>query len=126
METRNPVGWFEIYVSDMARARAFYEAVLQTRFTPLSVEGADYEMLMFDGEPDRAGATGALMRHPMRKPSAEGTLIYFSCLDCAVEAQRAAENGGTIHLPKQSIAPYGFMAIVGDSEGNAIGLHSMS
>lgn len=27
MENRNVVGWFEIYVSDMARARAFYEAV---------------------------------------------------------------------------------------------------
>ena len=25
---RNPVGWFEIYVTDMARARAFYEAAL--------------------------------------------------------------------------------------------------
>ncbi|MGD9759288.1 MAG: VOC family protein, partial [Comamonas sp.] len=24
----NPVGWFEIYVQDMSRARSFYEAVL--------------------------------------------------------------------------------------------------
>jgi uncharacterized protein len=25
----NPVGWFEIYVQDMPRAKAFYEAVFQ-------------------------------------------------------------------------------------------------
>ena len=28
--TRNPVGWFEIYVTDMARAKAFYETVFAT------------------------------------------------------------------------------------------------
>jgi predicted enzyme related to lactoylglutathione lyase len=28
-EKYNPVGWFEIPVTDMARAKAFYEAVLR-------------------------------------------------------------------------------------------------
>ena len=31
----NPVGWFEIYVQDMARARAFYEAMLGLRLERL-------------------------------------------------------------------------------------------
>ena len=26
--TTNPIVWFEIYVTDMARAKAFYESVL--------------------------------------------------------------------------------------------------
>ena len=30
--TPNPVRWFEIYVQDMDRAKAFCEAVLGTRF----------------------------------------------------------------------------------------------
>ena len=30
----NPVGWFEIYVTDMDRAKAFYGDVVQRDFTP--------------------------------------------------------------------------------------------
>ena len=37
----NPVGWFEIYVQDMQRAKAFYEAVQGYTLQPLSApEGA--------------------------------------------------------------------------------------
>ena len=31
----NPVGWFEIYVQDMPRAKAFYGAVLGVEFESL-------------------------------------------------------------------------------------------
>ena len=34
----NPVGWFEIYVQDMERAKAFYEAVPQRDKTRAQVE----------------------------------------------------------------------------------------
>lgn len=32
----NPVGWFEIYVHDMERARKFYEEVFQVRLEDMS------------------------------------------------------------------------------------------
>ena len=54
-----------------------------------------------------------------------GTIVYFSCADCAVEAARAAKNGGQIHKEKFSIGQYGFIVLVLDTEGNMIGLHSM-
>lgn len=122
----NPVGWFEIYVADMARAQRFYEAVFQRPLAPLAPPGADYEMLAFAMDGQGSGAAGALVRHPMKGPSDGGTLVYFSCTDCAVECALALQHGGTVHQPKHSIGPFGFIAIVGDSEGNVIGLHSVT
>jgi predicted enzyme related to lactoylglutathione lyase len=52
-------------------------------------------------------------------------LIYFSCADCAVEASRALASGGRIQKEKMAIGEYGFIALVLDTEGNMIGLHSM-
>jgi predicted enzyme related to lactoylglutathione lyase len=54
-----------------------------------------------------------------------GTMVYFSCDDCSVEAVRAAESGGRIFREKMAIGEHGFIAIVNDTEGNMIGLHSM-
>ena len=53
------------------------------------------------------------------------TLVYFSCEDCAVEASRVVDAGGQIHREKWSIGEYGFIALVVDTEGNKIGLHSL-
>jgi predicted enzyme related to lactoylglutathione lyase len=127
---RNPVGWFEIYVTDMARARAFYETVFQIRMQPMpnpdDMEGG-FEMLMFpcDMEHQAPGCGGTLCRMDGFTPGAGGTLIYFSCEDCGVEASRVAAAGGRVVREKFSIAPYGFIALISDTEDNMIGLHSM-
>ena len=42
-----------------------------------------------------------------------------------MEAARDAANGGQIVKPKMSIGEYGSIALVQDTEGNMIGLHSM-
>lgn len=42
-----------------------------------------------------------------------------------VQAARAVEAGGQIHKPKMSIGQYGYIALVVDTEGNMIGLHSL-
>ncbi len=127
---RNPVGWFEIYVSDMPRARSFYETMLNIQMLPLPNPdgmGAGFEMLMFpsDMENQAPGSGGTLCRMDGFKPGAGGTIIYFSCADCGVEASRAAAAGGQVFKQKFSIAPYGFIALIIDTEGNMIGLHSM-
>ena len=119
----NPIGWFEIYVQDMGRARAFYDAVFETRLERL--EGADIEMWAFPMEPDRPGAPGALVKMEGFPSGGNSTIVYFTCSDCAVEARRASESGGKIFKDKFSIGQYGFIALVFDTEGNMIGLHSM-
>ena len=121
----NPVGWFELYVSDMNRAKTFYEKVFNRPLSDLPIPGADYSMCTFAMDSQATGAAGALVLHPTMKPGTGGTLIYFSCMDCADEQQRVTQYGGLVHQPKHAIGEYGFIAIVGDSEGNTIGLHSM-
>jgi uncharacterized protein len=125
-----PIGWFEIYVEDMARAKAFYEATLNIQLehvTPPNTDG-NMEMCMFPDAMDQSkpGCSGALCKMDGCGPGGGGTLIYFVCEDCAVEAARAQANGGTIYKEKFSIGDYGHIAIVSDTEGNTIGLHSMS
>lgn len=119
----NPVGWFEIYVQDMARAKAFYEAVLAVQLTRL--ENPDLEMWAFPMQPEAYGAAGALVRMPGFASGDNSVLVYFSCADCAVEAGRVAAAGGRLHKAKMSIGQYGYIALVVDTEGNMFGLHSM-
>jgi predicted enzyme related to lactoylglutathione lyase len=120
---RNPVGWFEVYVQDMNRAKAFYESTFQLTLERLESPGI--ELWAFPFRPENPGCAGALARMPGKDSGGGGTLIYFSCADCAVEASRALQNGGRIHKEKMSIGQYGFIALVSDTEGNMIGLHSM-
>ncbi|MFT3803773.1 MAG: VOC family protein [Burkholderiaceae bacterium] len=125
----NPVVWFEIYVQDIARARKFYETVLQCTLEPLAAPGGeagDMEMLSFPMDMDAPGTGGMLVRMDGVSPGGGGTLVYFGCEDCAVEQSRVEAAGGQVHKPKFSIGPYGFCALVVDTEGNCIGLHSMA
>lgn len=122
MAAQNPVGWFELYVQDMPRARAFYEKVLGVTLSPLPTP--DLEMLAFPMNMEAPGSSGALVRMP-GVPSGGSTLVYFVCDDCAVEGARVAEAGGKIHRDKISIGEYGFIVLAVDTEGNMFGLHSM-
>lgn len=125
MATANSVNWFEIYVQDMARARAFYEALLDTRLEALELPDG-LEMWSFPGEMARYGANGALCAMPGVPSGAGGTLVYFACEDCGATAARVPDAGGRIHRERMSIGPYGYIALVFDPDGNLIGLHSMA
>ena len=119
----NPVGWFEIYVQDMDRARAFYETVFGVQLSKLG--GTELDMLAFPMQQDGSGATGALVRMPGFPSGGNSVLVYFMCTDCAVEAGKAAQAGGRIEKDKFSIGQHGFISLVYDTEGNMFGLHSM-
>lgn len=119
----NPVGWFEIYVQDMARAKKFYEAMLQTKLEKLN--GESPELWSFPGSTTSYGTPGALVKMAGVPSGGNSTVVYFSCADCAVEAKHAVAAGGRIDKEKFSIGQYGFIALVFDTEGNLFGLHSM-
>ncbi|HET7321603.1 MAG TPA: VOC family protein [Longimicrobiaceae bacterium] len=120
---RNAVGWFEIYVQDMERAKAFYEAVFLQRLDCL--ESGGVEMWAFRTEQGEPGSAGALVRVNGMPSGGNSTLVYFMCDDCAVAAARVEENGGKLFREKFSIGEFGFVALAYDTEGNLIGLHSM-
>ena len=119
----NPVGWFEIYVQDMDRARAFYETVFDVALEKL---GSDQpELWKFPQSMTSYGASGALAKADGAPSGGNSTLVYFSCTDCANELARVAEAGGTVKRDKIPIGEYGFVGLAVDTEGNMIGLHSM-
>lgn len=119
----NPVGWFEIYVQDMDRAKAFYQQVFGAELSKL--DSVDVDMWTFPMQSERPGAAGALVRMPGFPSGGNSVLVYFNCDDCAVQAGKALSAGGKVEKEKFSIGQYGHIALVTDTEGNMIGLHSM-
>lgn len=119
----NPVAWFESHVDDLARARAFYETVLDLKLAIM--ENAPVELPAVPSQQGTYGASGALVRMPGMPVGGNSVLVYFACEDCAVTAARVPAAGGRIEKPKMSIGPYGPIALAVDTEGNRFGLHSM-
>jgi predicted enzyme related to lactoylglutathione lyase len=119
--SQNTLVWTDIPVVDLHRAVAFYSKVLNEPTTLQKGDACEFGLLPHTG----TNASGCLVVSSDSKPSSNGTLIYLSAngrLDDAVRA--VAENGGKVLDPKHAIGPYGFRAIVLDSEGNRIALHS--
>lgn len=124
----NIIGWFEIYVEDMERAKRFYESVFKIKLEKLnnpSTTEQKIEMWSFPGNMNSYGANGSLVKMPGFSSGKNSILIYFSCEDCEKESGLVPEAGGKIEKPKFSIGEYGFISLVYDTEGNMIGLHSM-
>ena len=120
---RNMVGWFEIPVSDINRAKTFYEDVFQVKIDIQDFGGL--EMGWFPFTEGKEGAAGTLIKQESYVPSHEGTLIYFMSDDVQIELDRIESAGGKIYQPKTQISPeHGFMGVFEDSEGNRVALHS--
>lgn len=123
---KNPVGWFEIYVDNMDRAKAFYQAVLAVELTQLGdPSDSSINMQAFPADMEQYGASGALVKFEGVSAGQNSVLVYFSCQDCAVEEARVVSAGGSIERSKFSIGDYGFITLGTDTEGNSFGLHSM-
>ena len=120
----NPVVWFEIYVDDLTRAKEFYEKLLGVTLTKMP--NPHIEMWVFPNAPQNYGAHGALVKMEGFSAGANSIIIYFECQDCAQSAAHAVQLGGKLQKNKMSIGPNGHIALVVDTEGNMIGLHSMA
>lgn len=125
MKKVNAIGWFDVYVDDLTRAVSFYEEVLGHKLAPIGDPTGETRMMGFPTEMTAYGAGGALTKSPHAGPGAGGTVIYFSCEDCAVEEARVVAAGGTIIRPKFSIGEFGWVTLLQDTEGNIVGLSSM-
>lgn len=124
MAKHNPVLWFEIPVSDLSRATAFYEQVFNIKLEAQTM--GETQMSFFPMQKDAGGATGTLMKSEGYVPSQSGVLIYFSTPDIEAALARAEQHGGKTLKTKTAIGEYGFIGLLLDSEGNRIGLHSTS
>lgn len=124
---RNAISWFEIPVSDINRATQFYETIFGIKLNPLDLTNIKMRMFPID---DPLGVGGALADSKgFHKPSrTEGPLIYLNGNpDLQKILDKVEGAGGKIMVPKTEISPeYGYMAVIFDTEGNRIGLHSIS
>jgi hypothetical protein len=116
----NPVVHFEIPVTDMDRAVRFYEAVFVVKLERREVDG--YDMAFFPHADGRPGASGALAKGDVYKPTKDGAILYFDVPDIDAVVARAQENGGAVLYPKKDIGDASFVAEIADSEGNRIAL----
>ena len=122
----NVVGWFEIPVANMDRAIVFYEKVMNLKLDRHQMGPLD--MAWFPWLEEKPGSPGSLVYHAeYYNPSADGVLIYLTAHsgDLNNELSRVEEAGGKVIQPKTQISEdYGNMALIIDSEGNRIALHS--
>lgn len=119
----NALKWFEIPVTDMTRAKKFYETIFEISMEQMEMPGMKYAMFPFD--PMKGKIAGGLAESPMHTPGTTGSLIYLNANpDLQQVLNRIESAGGKITMPKTSIGQNGFMAFFIDTEGNIMGLHS--
>ena len=117
--THNLAVWFDLPVHDLDRAIAFYEAVLETTITRESP--GDFEFGVFAHGPGNGGClvpgTGEI--------ADQGALIYLNADGRLREAlERVTARGGPVKQDIPPVGPLGFRAVITDSEGNCVALHS--
>src|SRR2546425_820357 len=117
----NALCWTDIPVTDLERASTFYSAVFGTQLTKQSMPGMEFVLLP---HPENS-VSGCLCTPKDNRPSDHGPLTYLSVegrLDAAIKAVK--QSGGKVVVEKEQIGPYGFRAVVLDTEGNRVALHS--
>jgi predicted enzyme related to lactoylglutathione lyase len=123
----NMVGWFEIPVQDMDRAKKFYDAVFD-----IDIQVQNFNELLMGWFPfaeNKMGSSGSLVQHATNYQPSEtkGPLLYFSCKDVTYNLGKIEAAGGRILQSKTLISDdVGYMAVFIDTEGNRIALHSRS
>jgi predicted enzyme related to lactoylglutathione lyase len=120
----NILNWFEVSVSDIARAKTFYETIFSITMEDMDMMGM--KMASFPYDPTSGKLSGALVQSEMHKPSADGVKVYFNANPDLNEALGKIEAaGGKVTMPKTKINDdIGYMAFFIDTEGNGVALHS--
>ena len=116
--------WVDIPVADLERAIAFYSAVLGCAVTREGAGGFTFAVLEHAG----SDVGGCLVpASGEAAPALGGPLVYLDVDGRIADAERAVvAHGGRVLQATHAIGPHGHRAIVVDSEGNRVGLHSMA
>lgn len=122
----NALNWFEIPVTDMQRAKNFYDKVFDINIALDNMMGMEMGFLPF--EDGNGKVSGALVKSDMHKPSMDGPVVYLNANpDIQKVVDRIENAGGKVVMPKTLInEQVGYMAFFVDTEGNKMGLHASS
>jgi len=117
---QNRVVWFDVPVSDLERAAAFYRGVLG-----ITVHVEKTPQFSFAVLEHQDGNGGCLVPRAGTISANAGVLVYLNANGRLREAVRQVEAlGGKIVEAPHALGPHGFRAIVIDSEGNRVALHA--
>ncbi|KAF0162207.1 MAG: glyoxalase/bleomycin resistance protein/dioxygenase [Ignavibacteria bacterium] len=119
----NALNWFEIPVTDMARAVKFYcEVMGYESMYQMNMGGIDMAFFPMEGD----GVGGSLSKGEGFIPTTGGSLIYLNANpDLAIPLSKIEDAGGKVIMPKQLITDeIGYMATFIDCEGNRVAFHS--
>ncbi len=125
----NVLTWFEIAVTDMARAKKFYETILDIKMSTHVFPESNEELTFFPYDPNIRQAisgrvTGVLSKSKNNIPSDKGVFVYINASpSIKLVIDKVEGSGGKVLVPKTE-APFGVFSVILDSEGNRIGLHS--
>ncbi|WP_171122185.1 MULTISPECIES: VOC family protein [unclassified Ruegeria] len=118
---------FEIHVSDVEQAKAFYTGLFDWAFTPMpGGEEVSYHLISGDQIGGSLGLTGGLMQRHGEAPAAgspvRGGTMTFEVGDCDERYAWALANGGAEALPPTDYPGIGRCAYVEDGQGNIVGM----
>jgi predicted enzyme related to lactoylglutathione lyase len=128
-EETNVITWFEIPVKDSARARTFYEKILDIKMRTQYLEETNEELTFFPSVPGVIQATsgrvsGVLLKSERAKPSMNGTTVYLNAYPTIQTViDKIEDAGGKVLVPKKKILA-GYICVFMDTEGNEVALHA--
>ena len=115
----NSVVHFEIFASDVERARRFYERVFGWKFNKF--EGGPIEYwLVTTGDDKDPGINGGMTRP--REGQSPGTLNTVAVKSLDQTMRKVEQRGGKICVPKMAIPKVGWLAYAADPAGNVFGI----
>jgi predicted enzyme related to lactoylglutathione lyase len=126
MVFKHAISWFEIPVSDLDRAAKFYETIFDIKLIPLDTPNIRMRMFPIE-DPMNIGGALVYNKEFYKSSPSDGPLLYLNGNpDVQLVLNKVEKAGGKILVPKTQISPeYGYMAVMIDTEGNRIALHSI-
>jgi uncharacterized protein len=116
----NKIGYFEIQVDDVEKARKFYTEVFDWKFIKEESFPIEYYRI------EMAGIYGGLLKRPAKTPpKMHGTNAYV----CSVQVnnfneteEKILKNGGIVALEKFAVPGRCWQGYFLDTEGNTFGI----
>ena len=120
---KNAINWFEIPVTNLERAKKFYETILGSEMQVMEAMGMKSAFFAADLQ---NGIGGCIIEGKGYEPTNKGSMIYLNGgEDLNGPLEKVEASGGKILLPKTAIGHNGYMAHFEDTEGNKVAFHSM-
>jgi predicted enzyme related to lactoylglutathione lyase len=122
----NALNWFEIPVTDTARARKFYETIFDIKMQTDNMMGMEMTFFPYEMQATNGKISGSLVKGPMHKPSIDGAIVYLNANpSIQTVIDKVEKAGGKLLMPRTMISEQiGYMAFFADTEGNRMALHA--